>query len=104
MGFVGNYAPRGLSPQTDGMPVIQKQAPPHTRCLLLFLCLPLAPAFIREALGPWEQILNLFPGRITLGLLEFLKNILEILIWLQIVCSSCLCYAVHYCTGLSPFG
>ena len=21
MGFVGNYAPRGLSPQTDGMPV-----------------------------------------------------------------------------------
>ncbi len=25
MGFVGNYAPRGLSPQTDGMPVIQKQ-------------------------------------------------------------------------------
>ncbi len=22
MGFVGNYAPRGLSPQTDGMPVI----------------------------------------------------------------------------------
>ena len=24
MEFVGNYAPRGLSPQTDGMPVIQK--------------------------------------------------------------------------------
>ena len=24
MGFVGNYAPRGLSPQTDGMPVILK--------------------------------------------------------------------------------
>lgn len=22
MGFVGNYAPCGLSPQTDGMPVI----------------------------------------------------------------------------------
>ncbi|MFR5188696.1 hypothetical protein [Peptostreptococcus sp.] len=22
MRFVGNYAPRGLSPQTDGMPVI----------------------------------------------------------------------------------
>ena len=26
MGFVGNYAPRGLSPQTDGMPVILKKA------------------------------------------------------------------------------
>ena len=25
MGFVGNYAPRGLSPQTDGMPVILKK-------------------------------------------------------------------------------
>ena len=25
MGFVGNYAPCGLSPQTDGMPVIQKE-------------------------------------------------------------------------------
>ena len=26
MGFVGNYAPCGLSPQTDGMPVILKNA------------------------------------------------------------------------------
>ena len=26
MGFVGNYAPRELSPQTDGMPVILKRA------------------------------------------------------------------------------
>ena len=26
MGFVGNYAPCGLSPQTDGMPVIQQKA------------------------------------------------------------------------------
>ena len=25
MGFVGNYAPFGLSPQTDGMPVILKK-------------------------------------------------------------------------------
>ena len=25
MGFVGNYALRGLSPQTDGMPVIPKK-------------------------------------------------------------------------------
>ncbi len=25
MGFVGNYAPHGLSPQTDGMPVILKK-------------------------------------------------------------------------------
>ena len=31
MGFVGNYAPCGLSPQTDGMPVIlQKSAYPGT--------------------------------------------------------------------------
>ena len=44
MGFVGNYAPRGLSPQTDGMPVIpQKRAPyPGARTksyftLLLFI-------------------------------------------------------------------
>ena len=27
LGFVGNYAPRGLAPQTDGMPVIPKKAP-----------------------------------------------------------------------------
>ena len=26
MGFVGNYAPWGLSPQTDGMPVIPKKS------------------------------------------------------------------------------
>jgi hypothetical protein len=26
LGFVGNYAPCGLSPQTDGMPVVQTQA------------------------------------------------------------------------------
>ena len=25
MGFVGNYAPWGLSPQTDGMPVIPEK-------------------------------------------------------------------------------
>ncbi|MGI6003371.1 MAG: hypothetical protein ACOX74_07030, partial [Lachnospiraceae bacterium] len=27
LGFVGNYAPYGLSPQTDGMPVIRKKSP-----------------------------------------------------------------------------
>jgi hypothetical protein len=26
LGFVGNYAPCGLSPQTDGMPVIPKKS------------------------------------------------------------------------------
>ena len=26
MGFVGNYAPCGLSPQTDGMPVIHNKS------------------------------------------------------------------------------
>ena len=30
MEFVGNYASCGLSPQTDGMPVIQEKAP-HTQ-------------------------------------------------------------------------
>ena len=29
MGFVGNYVPCGLSPQTDGMPVIHKKSPAH---------------------------------------------------------------------------
>ena len=33
MGFVGNYAPRGLSPQTDGMPVILKKATASLRWL-----------------------------------------------------------------------
>ena len=28
LGFAGNYAPRGLTPQTDGMPVILRQPPP----------------------------------------------------------------------------
>ena len=34
MGFVGNYVPCGLSPQTDGMPVIQKHQRPSNggRC------------------------------------------------------------------------
>lgn len=27
MGFVGNYAPRGLAPQIDDMPVIPKKPP-----------------------------------------------------------------------------
>ncbi|WP_455103903.1 hypothetical protein [Peptostreptococcus sp.] len=29
MRFVGNYALRGLSPQTDGMPVIPTKKPTH---------------------------------------------------------------------------
>ena len=33
MGFVGNYAPRGLAPQIDDMPVIPKK----TKELLLLL-------------------------------------------------------------------
>ena len=28
LGFIGNYAPCGLSPQTDGMPVIPNQKAP----------------------------------------------------------------------------
>jgi len=31
MGFVGNYAPCGLPPQTDGMPVILKKLPAAIR-------------------------------------------------------------------------
>ena len=30
MEFVGNYTPCGLSPQTDGMPVMQKKTPDLT--------------------------------------------------------------------------
>ena len=43
MGFVGNYAPCGLSPQTDGMPVIQKDtqactwAPSFDVCIQLYV-------------------------------------------------------------------
>ena len=36
-GFVGNYAPCGLSPQTDGMPVILKKSPNKCWVILLFL-------------------------------------------------------------------
>ena len=35
LGFVGNYALCGLSPQTDGMPVILKRA--RAECVLFFL-------------------------------------------------------------------
>ena len=31
MGFVGNYALRGLSPQTDGMPVEHQKRLPQSR-------------------------------------------------------------------------
>ena len=34
MGFVGNYAPCGLSPQTDGMPVIRTKAAGFKACRL----------------------------------------------------------------------
>ena len=37
MGDVGNYSPCGLSPQTDGMPVIQKKEPSEKRFLFYFL-------------------------------------------------------------------
>lgn len=34
MGFVGNYAPRGLAPQIDDMPVIPKKpVPPSAQVL-----------------------------------------------------------------------
>ena len=32
MGFAGNYAPHGLSPQTDGMPVILEKAGEKITC------------------------------------------------------------------------
>ncbi|MCI6854474.1 MAG: hypothetical protein MR908_04015, partial [Firmicutes bacterium] len=35
IGFVGNYAPCGLSPQTNGMPVIQQKA--HRASAMCFL-------------------------------------------------------------------
>ncbi|MBR3244521.1 MAG: hypothetical protein IKF90_17830, partial [Parasporobacterium sp.] len=34
LGFVGNYAPCGLSPQTDGMPVILKIQAGEISCLI----------------------------------------------------------------------
>ena len=37
MGFVGNYAPRGLTPQTDGMPVIHEKHPASHRVLSSFI-------------------------------------------------------------------
>ena len=60
MGFVGNYVPCGLSPQTDGMPVIQKHQRPSNggrcRCnqdqayqYLLIYVSPLLPSGI-----PWS--------------------------------------------------
>jgi len=39
MGFVGNYAPYGLSPQTDGMPVILKGSAADIMRRSLFLLL-----------------------------------------------------------------
>ncbi len=44
MGFVGNYAPRGLSPQTDGMPVIHKKRP--------ILCMVLLSAMDQAGVEP----------------------------------------------------
>ena len=37
MGFVGNYAPYGLSPQIDGMPVILKNRGQAQRPTSVFL-------------------------------------------------------------------
>ena len=47
LGFVGNYAPYGLSPQTDGMPVIRKDRIPALPVYgLYFIIRPAAPARI----------------------------------------------------------
>ena len=35
MGFVGNYAPCGLAPQIDGMPVILKKEYPYARVFFI---------------------------------------------------------------------
>ena len=42
MGFVGNYAPRGLAPQLDDMPVIPKKAVNLFQDLLLSLAASVA--------------------------------------------------------------
>ena len=39
MGFVGNYAPCGLAPQIDGMPVILKKAELCSVFFVLFIIL-----------------------------------------------------------------
>ena len=54
MGFVGNYAPCGLSPQTDGMPVILKKdsiAYRHAVLQKLKLLLCTHKAFFKHALA-----------------------------------------------------
>ena len=76
MGFVGNYAPCGLSPQTDGMPVIPREAQlagpnrtanplPEIRGFFRLLKLPVSPLKL-----PFHQpfeILHL-PGDLPTGI------------------------------------
>ena len=51
IGFVGNYAPCGLSPQTDGMPVIQKKtaAESSAAVVLLVLCAGIFSAVLHRS-------------------------------------------------------
>ena len=51
MGFVGNYAPCGLSPQTDGMPVIPKQPPPKLEAAESFKVYSTLRVFYSISLG-----------------------------------------------------
>ena len=52
MGFVGNYALCGLSPQTDGMPVIRKKEPHLLSDVVLFSLLLAPLAGIEPATNP----------------------------------------------------
>ena len=56
MGFVGNYAPCGLSPQTDGMPVIQKE--PQTDGM---------PVIQKEPLADFLSVVPVYLHAITIG-------------------------------------
>ena len=59
MGFVGNYAPCGLSPQTDGMPVIHQKMPHETASpvtvLSMFLRIDLQMLIPRDPVIVLEQ-------------------------------------------------
>ena len=57
MGFVGNYVPCGLSPQTDGMPVIQKQDAYNASLLLYLLYIRLfAFIFVKRYIFHYKYI------------------------------------------------
>ena len=59
MGFVGNYAPCGLSPQTDGMPVIlKKRTGTNLIPVLLFIHIRSVSSLLHNGYHPKCRILH----------------------------------------------